>query len=240
MSKNGSAYGTAAGDTEFRKTRNLDEYAAKAKEREAKEREESKARYEAKMAGKRYYKPLDGTETLTTARAATLDLSAQVGKVQIVAMGTAGAVGRRGRGAGFYCETCDWTVKDNLQWVEHINSMTHLRNMGQTGEVARSTADEVRARVDAAWARVDAQRKQATVNLSERLALRQEEDEREREQRQKKRRDLAERKRTAREAEAAAAAKPDYGEDVRIEGEHDEEDMMAMMGITGFGSTKKR
>jgi U4/U6.U5 tri-snRNP component SNU23 len=31
----------------------------------------------------------------------------------------------------------------------------------------------------------------------------------------------------------------DYGEDVRLEGEHDEDDMMASLGITGFGTSKK-
>ncbi|OAA66514.1 c2h2 finger domain containing protein [Niveomyces insectorum RCEF 264] len=239
MSKQGSAYGTPAGDTEFRKTRNVEEYAARAKQREAAEREEAKARYEAKLAGKRYYKPLTGAESLTSARAATLDLSAHVGRTQIVPAGA--GVGRRGRGAGFYCPACDWTVKDNLQWVEHINSVVHLRNVGQTGEVARSTADEVLARIEAVWARVQAEKQEETINLAERLALRQQEDERERERRRTKKRELAERKRAAKEAEAAAAAaaQRNYGEDVRIEGEHDEDDMMAMMGITGFGSTKK-
>lgn len=40
--------------------------------------------------------------------------------------------------------------------------------------------------------------------------------------------------------EAALKAKTDYGEDVRIEGEHDEDDMMAAMGFTGFGTTAKK
>ena len=68
MSSKNSAYGKPAGDTEFRKTRDLGEYAERAKTREASEREEAKARYEAKLAGKRYYKPLEGNETFTSAR----------------------------------------------------------------------------------------------------------------------------------------------------------------------------
>lgn len=229
-----SAYGTPAGDTGFRKTRDLDEYAQRAKEREQLEREEAKARYEAKLAGKKYYKPLDGTESLTSARAATLDLSAQVGKVQLVPAGA--GVGKRGRGAGFYCEACDLTFKDNLQWVEHQNSMQHLRAVGQTGEVRRATLAEVEARIDAAWERVRAAREDRTVDLADRLRIRAQEEDKEREARREKRRELAERKR----AEKEKAAKVDYGEDVRIEGEHDEDDMMAMMGISGFGSTKKK
>ncbi len=232
MSNNPSAYGKPASDTDFRKTRNVEEYAAKAKEREAGEREEAKARYEAKLAGKRYYKPIDGTETLTTARAGTHDMNAMVGKVQLVPAGA--GVGRRGRGAGIYCEACDLTFRDNLQWIEHINSMQHLRNIGETGEVKQATAQEVHARIEAAWNRVQARNEAVTVNLAERLDIRRKEEEKEREERRTKRRELAEKKKVAKEA----AAKVEYGEDVRVEGEHDEEDMMAMMGIAGFGSTK--
>lgn len=111
--KNGSAYGAPAGDTDFRKTWDLDEYAEKAKEREAKEKEEAKARYEAKLAGKKYYKPMTGDETYTSARRNVMDFTGQVGKTQLVGAGA--GVGKRGRGAGFYCEACDLTFKDNLQ-----------------------------------------------------------------------------------------------------------------------------
>lgn len=235
MSNKGSAYGVPAGDTEFRKKRDLDEYAAKAAAREAAEKEEGKARYEAKLAGKRYYKPLDGSETLTYARAATLDVSARVGTTQLVPAGA--GVGKRGRSAGFYCEACDLTFKDNRQWVEHINSMQHLRAIGQTGEVRRATAEEVHERIAAAWERVQERQRDQVVNLAERLEVRKEEEERMREERRKKRREAEEKRRL--EKEEAAKVKTEYGADVRIEGEHDEEDMMAMMGIAGFGTSKK-
>ncbi|KIH86367.1 U4/U6.U5 tri-snRNP component SNU23 [Sporothrix brasiliensis 5110] len=233
MSKQGSAYGTPAGDTEFRKTRDVAEYAAKAKEREAKEREEGKARYEARLAGKRYYKPLEGNETLTAARTTMSDLNALVGTTQMVAPGR--------RAGPLYCKYCDWTAKDSVSLTEHENSMYHLRNVGQTGQVKRASAADVLERIEAVWARLEAEKKDATVNLKERLAIRQQEDDAERERRRIKKRDLAEKKKAAKEAEAAAlaASRMDYGDDVRIEGEHDEEDMMKMMGITGFGSTKK-
>ncbi|KAK4103412.1 hypothetical protein N658DRAFT_493896 [Parathielavia hyrcaniae] len=236
MSKNGSAYGQAAGDTDFRKKYDLDEYAAKAKEREAAEKEERKARWEAKMAGKKYHKPLDGSETLTTARSATQDFSRLVGTSTLVPAG-AGA-GRRGRGAGFYCEACDLTFKDNLQWVEHTNSMQHQRAIGATGEVRRATAEEVRARIDALWEREQERKREQVVSLQERLEVRKEEDEKEREEKRRKRKELEERRRL--EKEAAAKVKTEYGEDVRIEGEHFEDDMMAAMGFTGFGNTAKK
>lgn len=236
MSKqSGGAYGAASDDTSFRKKYDVDEYAAKAKAREAAEREESKARYEAKLAGKKYYKPLTGDETLTQARNAVLDLSSHVGKTQLVVAGT--GVGKRGRGAGFYCEACDLTFKDNKQWVEHINSMQHIRAVGQTGEVRAASAEDVHRRIAEVWEkRLDLERERAT-GLQERIKIHEEDEAREREERRKKRKEAEEKRRVEKEKEKSV--KMEYGEDVRIEGEHDEEDMMAAMGIAGFGTSKK-
>ncbi|KAK5998358.1 U4/U6.U5 small nuclear ribonucleoprotein component snu23 [Cladobotryum mycophilum] len=233
--KNGSAYGVAASDTDFRKNWDLDEYAAKAKDREAKEREEGKARYEAKLAGKKYHKPLTGNETYTSARRNIIDVSAQVGKTQLVAAGA--GVGKRGRSAGFYCEACDLTFKDNLQWVEHLNTTQHLLNTGQTTEVKRATAEEVHERIAFYVRRREDLEKEKTTSLKERLQLREEEQEKEAEERRKKRKEDTEKKRQ--EKEEAAKVKTEYGDDVRIEGEHDEDDMMAQLGFTGFGTSKK-
>ncbi|KUI63747.1 U4/U6.U5 small nuclear ribonucleoprotein component snu23 [Cytospora mali] len=236
MSKpTGGAYGAASDDTSFRKKYDKEEYAAKAKDREAAEREESKARYEAKLAGKKYYKPLTGEETHTQARNTVLDLSSHVGKTQLVAGGA--GVGKRGRGAGFYCEACDLTFKDNVQWVEHINSMQHLRATGQTGEVRAAGAEDVRRRVDEVWERRMELEREKVTGLQERIKIHVEDEEREREERRKKRREAEERRRLEREKEKTV--KVEYGEDVRVEGEHDEGDMMAAMGITGFGTSKR-
>ena len=233
--KNGSAYGAPAGDTDFRKTYDLDEYAAKAKEREDREKEERKARYEAKMVGKKYHKPMTGDETYTSARENVFDFSSMVGKTQIVPAGA--GVGKRGRSAGFYCEACDLTFKDNLQLIEHRNSMQHLLNTGQTAEVKRATAEEVHERIaHFVKLREDLAKEKAT-SLEERLENNRAEEEKEREAKREKRREEAEKKRTKKQE--AESGKMDYGEDVRIEGEHDEDDMMAAMGISGFGTSKK-
>lgn len=233
--KKGGAYGTAATDTDFRKTWDLDEYAEKAKKREEAEKEERKARYEAKLAGKKYHKPLTGDETYTTARRNVMDLSSQVGKTMLVPAGA--GVGKRGRGAGFYCDACDLTFKDNKQFVEHLNTTQHLTNTGQTTEVKRATAEEVRARIEFYVQRRDDLEKEKATSLTERLQLREEEREKEAEEKRKKRKDEAERRRVKKEE--AEKVKMEYGEDLRIEGEHDEDDMMAQMGITAFGSSKK-
>jgi U4/U6.U5 tri-snRNP component SNU23 len=235
MSSKKGAYESVASDTDFRRKFDRAEYAAKAAEREAKEKEEGRLRYEAKLQGKKYYAPLTGDEVLTQARASRLDVSSNVGKVVLMPAGA--ATGKRGRGAGFYCPDCDLTFKDNLQWVEHENSMQHLRAIGQTGEVKRATAEEVHERIRLLWERITEEKRGDVKTLGERLEVRREEDEKEREERRNKRRELAEKRK--REKEEEVKVKREYGEDVRIEGEHDEDDMMASMGITGFGSSKK-
>lgn len=235
MSDKKGAYGAPASDTDFRKNWDLDEYAAKAKEREAKEKEEAKARYEAKLAGKKYHKPLTGNETYTSARRNVIDLSAQVGKTQLIAAGA--GVGKRGRSAGFYCEACDLTFKDNKQFIEHLNTPQHLINTGQTTEVKRATVEEVHERIEFYIRRKEDLEKEKATSLQDRLQLREEEYEKEAEEKRRKRREEAEKKRLVKEE--AAKVKTEYGEDVRIEGEHDEDDMMAQMGFTGFGTSKK-
>ena len=227
-----SAYDQPATDTSHRKTWDTAAYEQKAKEREVVEKEESKARYEAKLAGKKYHAraatPPDAKDT--TARNARLDVASFVGKTSLVPAGA--GVGKRGKGAGFYCEECDLTFKDNLQWVDHLNSRQHLVNTGQTGEVRRAGLQEVRERLE--WLREKRRREkeeaEGVVELGERLRVRKEEDDKEREERREKRR-------------LARKAKREDGVDVvKVEGVDevmaDEGDMASMMGFGGFGSTK--
>ncbi|KAG7432446.1 U4/U6.U5 small nuclear ribonucleoprotein component snu23 [Fusarium oxysporum f. sp. raphani] len=214
-SKKGAYGGAPSGDTDFRKTYDLDEYAAKANEREAKEKEEAKARYEAKLAGKKYHKPLTGDETYTSARRNVIDLTQQIGKNA----------------------ACPRRCRHNKQYIEHLNTPQHLINTGQTTEVKRATAEEVHERIEYYIRRRDELEKEKQTSLHERLQLREEEAEKEAEERRKKRREDNERKRIKKEEEARV--KMEYGEDVRVDGEHDEDDMMAAMGFTGFGTSKK-
>lgn len=79
--------------------------------------------------------------------------------------------------------------------------------------------------------------KEKATSLQDRLQIREEEMKKEAEEKRAKRKEEAEKKRQGKEQ--AANVKTEYGDDVRIEGEHEEDDMMAQMGFTGFGSSKK-
>ncbi|KAF2458742.1 hypothetical protein BDY21DRAFT_370921 [Lineolata rhizophorae] len=191
-----SAYGAAAGgpsDTSFRRTWDREEYAAKAAARAERERAEGRARHEARLAGKKYVAPGRGRRgstppdaRATEARRARLDVAAQVGKTQLVA--AAAAVGKRGKGAGFYCPDCDLTFKDNVAYVEHLNSRQHLVAVGQTGEVERAGAAQVRERLRWLWWKgVRERAEEGDVDLGKRVedAVRREEKEREEKRRKR-------------------------------------------------------
>ena len=180
---------STASDTSFRKTWDRAEYAAKAEARETKYKEEGAARAEAKAAGLKYRPrastPPDAKET--ESRTARLDVSNNIGKTTLVPAGA--ATGKRGRGAGFYCSDCDLTFKDNLQFVEHLNSRQHQIAIGQSGEVKRATLEEVRERLE--WlAQKRREEKEGignVVDLGKRLEVRKEVEEREREEKRRKR-----------------------------------------------------
>ncbi|EEH39994.1 hypothetical protein PAAG_02183 [Paracoccidioides lutzii Pb01] len=188
--KKASAYGTSTSDTSFRKTWDREEYAQKAAAAEAKSKEESKARYEAKLAGKKYHAPVDFSSLeATSSRSERLNVASMVGKTTIIPAGS--AVGKRGRGAGFYCPDCDLTYKDNMQFVEHLNSKQHLIATGQSGEVVKATVEDVRQRLR--WLShkkrmaEEEERKAGQLDLGERLKTREEEEARDREEKRRKR-----------------------------------------------------
>lgn len=181
--------GTAAkaNDISFRKTWDRDEYAAKAAERDQKVKEEGKARHEAALAGKKYHRrastPPDARET--EARQARLNVADQVGKTQLVAAGA--GQGKRGKSAGFYCDACDLTFKDNLQFVEHLNSKQHLVATGESGEVRKATLDEVKERFEYLKRKRDEEKAKEVVDLSTRIQVAKEQEEKEREEKRRKR-----------------------------------------------------
>ena len=191
MSNNKSAYSTSrASDTDFRRTWDKAEYAEKAKKEQDERREEAKQRYEAKLEGRKWHKHVD-MKSLdeTTRRGQRLDVSSMVGKSTLVPAGA--GVGKRGKGAGFYCEACDLTYKDNVQYIEHLNSKQHLINTGQSGEVKRATLEDVRDRIE--WLKekkrrtLEEDRKLTETDVKERIKRSEEEMEREREEKRRKR-----------------------------------------------------
>lgn len=190
MAERKSAYGAPASDTDFRRTWDKSEYEAKAKKENEERKEEAKARYEAKLEGKKWHKPVDFSSLETTsARNSRLDVASMVGKSTLVPAGS--TVGKRGKGAGFYCEACDLTYKDNVQYIEHLNSKQHLFNTGQSGEVKRATLQDVRERLEMLKARKRQQEEEdrlmGEIDIQARIKKAEELDAAEREEKRRKR-----------------------------------------------------
>jgi U4/U6.U5 tri-snRNP component SNU23 len=182
--------GGRSSDVVSAKSWDREEYAKKAADDEAKRKAEGKARYEAKLLGKKYHAPVDyDSLEATTARKERLNVSSQVGKTTIVPAGA--SMGKKGKGAGFYCQDCDLTFKDNIQFVEHLNSKQHLIATGQSGEVVRAGVKEVRTRLRMLAKRKrdrdEEERKAWQLDLGERLRDREEQDAKEREEKRRKR-----------------------------------------------------
>ncbi|KAA8913281.1 hypothetical protein FN846DRAFT_902974 [Sphaerosporella brunnea] len=225
------------GDTGFRRQWDREEYAAKAREREAKERAEGKLRAEAKAAGKKYYAPVADDAEMISARRERINFEENLNKSQLVP-GSA-AVGKRGKGAGFYCEACDLTYKDSLQWVDHLNSKQHLVATGKTAEVERATLEDVLKRLEWLKRQREQREKGEHWDLRKRLEERQRLEEEERIRKREKRKEAKKRKRAVEiKKEEGATAAAEQAEDVEMD---DDAAMMArMMGFSGgFGSTKK-
>ncbi|CCG81988.1 Putative uncharacterized protein [Taphrina deformans PYCC 5710] len=215
-----SAYQNTArgGDTDFRRKWDREEYAQLASEREAREKAEAKARYEAKMSGKKVKSddtPNPDAKAITARKAQ--DWSEVVNKTYLVPFGA--SVGRRGKGAGFYCEACDETYKDNNSWIDHINSRQHLKKTGQTFDQEKSTLDECVARLEMLKERKRQQEKQVVYDINDSVAARTAKDEAERAAKKAKRKENKEK-----------------GKEAHIKNENggNDAEIASMMGFGGF------
>jgi len=152
-------------------------------------------------------------------REAPLELDKNLNKTMVVSN-----PGGRGAGQpGFHCETCNRTYKDSVGYLDHINSRAHLRALGQTTKLERSTLEQVRARIALLREKTKDVTTAKAYDFDQRLA-----------EVRAKEQAIRDEKKAAKKAEK---------EKIRLElikdagGEDDE--MAKMMGFGGFGSSKK-
>lgn len=210
-------YGTK-GESSFRRTWDKDEYSAKAAERALHEKVEAKERYDKKMGFvKRETTPPD--VKMKEARRDKLNYEENLNKLVVVP--AAAAIGKQGKGVGFYCEYCDLTYKDNLSYVDHLNSKQHTRAIGLSVHVEKATLEQVRARL--AW-------------LKEKKRQSEQEEEYDIEQRlQERRRIIDEERKNKKDRKRAKRA---GGGACQPEGDDETTHMTLAMGFSGFGTTK--
>ncbi|GAA5934693.1 U4/U6-U5 snRNP complex subunit SNU23 [Sporobolomyces koalae] len=218
------AYGAnSKSDTNFRKEWNQEEYEerARAKDKEAHEHALLVEEY-AKKGKKppRRKNPGDDIPKPTSAlqaREQPLDLSKNLNKTIIVDVSSSSG-GQKG--PGFYCDVCKRTCKDSARYLDHINGRSHLRRLGQTTKVKRTTLDDVRQKISELRARTAQASEKKAYDFAQRIREIKAEEIKEREE-------MKEAKRRKKEQDKLEERKQlEQGVD---------QGMMDMMGFAGFG-----
>ncbi|XP_059484466.1 zinc finger matrin-type protein 2 [Neocloeon triangulifer] len=140
-----------------------------------------------------------------------VDLDSKLGKSVVITKNTPAS-----QSGGYYCNVCDCVVKDSINFLDHINGKKHQRNLGMSMKVERSTVDQVKGRLEMLKKKKEEKKKE--YDIEQKLKELGEEEEKLKEYRKEKRK---ERKRK-------------HEDDQEVD-----EDMAAIMGFSGFGSSKK-
>ncbi|KDQ57815.1 hypothetical protein JAAARDRAFT_35507 [Jaapia argillacea MUCL 33604] len=231
MAEKKGAYGSSAPTADFRRKWDKEEYAEKAKKRDLEEKDRMQENEERMKQGK---KPRKGRKDdapkpteLMKQREHDLELDKNLGKTMVVQN-----AGGRGPGVpGFYCEACERTYKDSSAYLDHINGRAHLRKIGQTTRIARSTVEQVRARIAYLREKTKEASSAKSYDFEKRLAeVREKEAALRAEKKAAKKREKEEKRvEMVMDVTGGVGGGEDGGGD----------DMMKMMGFGGFGSTKK-
>ncbi|KAG6836844.1 hypothetical protein H0H93_002285 [Arthromyces matolae] len=214
-----------ATDTDFRKKWDKEEYAERARKKDQEEKDRMQENEERLKQGKKPRKgprkdDLPKPTEFMKQREGDLELDKNLNKTMVVQN-----PGGRGPGQpGFFCEACNRTYKDSVGYLDHLNSRAHLRVIGQTTKLQRSTLAQVQARIALLREKTKAATAAKAYDFDQRLA-----------ELKAKEVALREEKKAAKKAEKEKA-RLEFIKDTAMDQDND---VTKLMGFAGFGSTKK-
>ncbi|CCI48475.1 unnamed protein product [Albugo candida] len=164
------------------------------------------------------------TPALLKARESKLALENDIGKVQMLLSKADESETPQSSAAGYHCDVCECTLKDSVAYLDHVNGKKHLRRLGFSMRVERSSVEKVKLRLQNAiqskWEPLLHRKRDLVVDENDESNI--EKVEENKNKRHKKN-------------EAEGAQEDEGKEEISIE----EQEMREMMGFKGFSSSKK-
>ncbi|RLN62577.1 hypothetical protein BBJ29_005207 [Phytophthora kernoviae] len=205
------------------------------------EQEEAKkviksSKEEFQAADDRAAGPAGSARAFLKARTSKMSLENSVGTIKVVKSDDLSKNG------GYYCEVCECGLKDSVAYLDHINGKKHLRKLGYSMRVERSTVDQVKSRLQSAskrkWDPLMTKKLDTMADYEKKVKEAEEEEARIKRQKkeQKKAKKLGDQQTSEVKSEKATDKKPE-AEDEAVPDADTE--MMSMMGFGGFGGSKK-
>jgi U4/U6.U5 tri-snRNP component SNU23 len=192
--------------------------------------------------------PMGSDRAFLQSRSHLVDTDSKVGKIEIVRPGAAAGDGNSGpTGPGYWCEVCKCLLKDSSSYLDHINGKRHQKNLGFSMRVERVGLDAVKARI-AALKQKKLEDKirnakpqvSAIEDFNSKVNAAEEEETLRRAQKKAEHAAITAQKKAEKQQQKDIEKQREEDKEQLDAADEDSAAIAAMMGFSGFGSSKKK